>query len=260
MIRLGTSGFSYDDWVGHFYPEGIQKSDMLRYYAEHFDTVEVNYTYYRLPNARTLSQMAAKTGEGFEFVIKANREMTHERAEDPEVFRQFAEALTPLREQQKFGCILAQFPYSFKPTREGARYLRWFREQVPSELPTVVEFRNSQWVHEKAFELLEELSFGFCCVDEPDLRGLMPGVAVATSPEVGYVRFHGRNAEKWFEHEEAWERYDYLYTEDELAEWVDKVKDLAEKTERTYLFFNNHYQSKAVVNANMFQQLLGMEV
>jgi len=259
MIRIGTSGYSYDDWVGHFYPEGIKKGDMLRYYAGRFDTVEVNYSYYRMPEARTLAQMAAKTAASFEFVVKANSEMTHERKGDPRVFAQFAEALKPLIDQRKFGCILAQFPYSFGPSADAAEYLRFFRRQIP-DLPIVVEFRNSHWVHQKTFELLEELNFGFCCVDEPNLRGLMPRVAVATSPEVGYVRFHGRNAEKWFEHEEAWQRYDYLYSEGELAEWVDKVKQIAEKTKRTYVFFNNHYQAKAVVNAGVFQKLLGMEV
>ena len=257
MIHWGTSGFSYEDWIGPFYPEGIAKQDMLRYYAERFGCVEVNFTYYRMPNARTLEQMAAKTPPDFRFVVKANSEMTHEREREPLVFRAFAEALQPLIEREQFGCVLAQFPHSFRATRENVGYLRWFKEAI-EDLPTVVEFRNARWVMPRTFEFLRGLGLGFCCVDEPELDGLMPRVAAATSAQ-GYVRFHGRNAEKWWEHDEAWERYDYLYDEGELAEWVPKVRELDEQTEDTYVFFNNHYEAKAVQNAETFQGLLGLE-
>ena len=254
MIYIGTSGFSYDDWIGHFYPEGMRKPDMLRYYAERFKAIEVNFTYYRMPDARTLAQMAAKTPPGFQFVVKAHSEMTHERSGATEPFAQFAAALQPLIAAGKFGCVLAQFPYSFKPDAQAAAYVRFLREQL-ADLPVVVEFRNSQWVSNATFQLLGELGLGYCCVDEPKLRGLMPPVAVATA-DPAYVRFHGRNAEHWFEHEQAWQRYDYLYSEDELREWVPKVRQLAEQTSRTYVFFNNHYQSKAAINASLFDQLL----
>jgi len=255
MIYIGTSGFSYDDWVGHFYPDKIQKRDMLRYYAQHFKAVELNFTYYRMPNATTLAQMSAKTPDDFQFVVKANSLMTHERETDPAVFQQFCEALEPLISADKFGCILAQFPYSFGPSSRSADYVRFLREQIP-ELPVVVEFRNRQWVGQETFDLLTELDLGYCCVDEPPLRGLMPRVAVATS-DTGYVRFHGRNAEQWWEHEHAWQRYDYLYSEEELREWVGKVQAVAERTCRTHVFFNNHYQGKAALNASLFEQMLG---
>ncbi len=254
MVYIGTSGFSYDDWIGHFYPEDIQRRDMLRYYAERFKCVELNFTYYRMPDPRTLGQMAAKTPDGFRFVVKANSEMTHERSGEAEPFRQFTSALKPLMDVGKFGCVLAQFPYSFRPTRETVAYLRFFREQTP-DLPVVVEFRNSHWATDKAYQFLGDRGFGYCCVDEPDLRGLMPRVAIATA-DPGYVRFHGRNAEQWFDHEQAWQRYDYLYSEDELREWVPKVTRLADETATTYVFFNNHYQSKAAINASLFDQLM----
>ena len=255
MIYVGTSGFSYDDWLGHFYPENIRRGDMLRYYAQQFRAVELNFTYYRMPNATTLGQMAAKTPEEFQFVVKANSVMTHEREREPEVFQQFCDALEPLTSAGKFGCILAQFPYSFRPSEHSAGYIRYFREQIP-ELPVVVEFRNRDWAQQETLEMLSELNLGYCCVDEPNLRGLMPRLAVATS-ETGYVRFHGRNAEQWWDHEEAWQRYDYLYSEDELREWVGKVETIAGKTHRTYVFFNNHYQGKAALNASLFDELLG---
>ncbi|MFQ5808721.1 MAG: DUF72 domain-containing protein, partial [Armatimonadota bacterium] len=137
----------------------------------------------------------------------------------------------------------------------SAEFIRYLREQIP-ELPVVVEFRNRGWARQETLDMLVDLNLGYCCVDEPPLKGLMPPLAVATS-DTGYVRFHGRNAEQWWDHEEAWQRYDYLYSEDELREWVGKVEGVAEKTHQTYVFFNNHYQGKAALNASLFDQLLG---
>ncbi|MBM3498959.1 MAG: DUF72 domain-containing protein [Armatimonadetes bacterium] len=254
MVHIGTSGFSYEDWVGKWYPSGLKKADMLRYYARRFNALEVNFTYYRMPSARTLQQMSAKTGETFRFVVKANSEMTHERTAEPEVFRVFQEALGPLIDEGKLGCLLAQFPNSFKPEEESLRYLQYFREQTP-ELPVVVEFRNRGWLTADTFDLLEALDLGYCCVDEPQLKGLLPPVAVRTS-DLGYVRFHGRNAGQWYGHEEAWQRYNYLYSEEELREWVDKVRAVAEGSGETFVFFNNHYQGQAAINAEMFAGLL----
>lgn len=256
MICIGTSGYSYDDWVGPFYPEGMDKREFLSHYAEKFGCVEVNYTWYRMPDARTLAAMSAKTPPGFRFVIKANQEMTHERGGDqPAVFAQFIEALAPLREAGSFGCVLAQFPHSFKCTRPSVNYLRAFRELMPADVPTVIEFRDRSWIRDRTFEFLREHGFGFCCVDQPDFESLVPPVAEVTSA-IGYVRFHGRNREKWWEHEEAWERYNYLYTREELGEWVGKVKDIAAQAEDVYVFFNNHYNAQAVQNAMEFAELL----
>jgi len=254
MIRIGTSGFSYKDWVGHFYPVGTVDRDRLRVYAEHFDAVEVNSSYYRIGHPRIYSPMAKKVPAGFEFVVKANQAMTHERELNREVFREFCESVGPLLDEGKFGCVLAQFPWSFKRTPENEAYLRTFRERI-EPLPTVIEFRNLEWCEPDVFEVLRELGFGFCCVDEPRLKGLMPPVVTATSP-LGYVRFHGRNAQKWWKQTEAWERYDYQYNEEELKEWVPKIESVAEETEKEYVFFNNHYQGQAATNAQMLLDLL----
>ncbi len=255
MIRIGTSGYSYDDWVGPFYPEGTDKRKFLDHYAGHFGCVEVNYTYYRMPNARTLGAMAEKTGDDFRFVVKANQEMTHDRGGDKtETFAEFIDALSPLRDSGKLGCVLAQFPSSFRCTKPNVGYLRTFHELMP-DLPVVVEFRHRSWERDGTYRFLHERGMGFCCVDQPQFRNLMPPVAEVTS-DIGYVRFHGRNAEKWWNHDEAWERYDYLYTKEELGEWVSKVSDVAERSEQTYLFFNNHYNAQAVQNATDFADLL----
>jgi uncharacterized protein YecE (DUF72 family) len=255
-ILIGTSGFSYEDWRGYFYPKELPKKEMLNYYAEHFPTVEVNATYYSLPHPATFYQMARKVPQGFEFVVKAHKDMTHTEEFLPESFQQFRSALEPLQEMRMLGCVLAQYPWSFKATAENRSALERLRSELPG-VPVVVEFRNSGWVSEETFALLRDLGFGFCCVDEPRLKGLMPRIVKATAP-IGYVRFHGRNAAKWWQHEHAYERYDYLYSEEELAEWVPRIQDLAEETEKTYLFFNNHYEGKAGQNAQMMAQLLNL--
>jgi len=256
MIYIGTSGFSYDDWKGHFYPEQFDKKNMLSYYAARFNCVEVDATYYRIPPAATFATMDRKTPADFQFVVKAHQEMTHVESPEKGVFDAFLGSIRPLQESNKLGCVLAQFPWSFKCNPANAGKLREFKERM-GEIPTVIEFRNAEWINDETFDLLRRLDLGFCSVDEPRLKGLMPRIAEATS-KVGYVRFHGRNAAKWWKHDEAYERYDYLYAEDELAEWVPKVHDVESKTERTYVFFNNHYQGKSAQNARMFAKMLDL--
>jgi uncharacterized protein YecE (DUF72 family) len=254
MIHIGTSGYSYDDWVGPFYPPDLDKKEWLSYYAREFDCTEINYTYYRLPNRWTLANMAKKTPEGFLFTIKASQELTHERGDNAESFAKFVEALQPLREMGKFGCILAQFPFSFHATRENADYLRALPERFAG-LPTVVELRNAAWLGPETFDLLRQQRLGFCAVDEPRLPGLIPPVAEVTGP-VAYVRFHGRNAAKWWQHEQAYERYDYRYSAAELAEWQPRIQEMAQKAESVFVFSNNHWQGQAVEAARQLKLLL----
>ena len=255
MLHIGTSGFSYEDWVGPFYPEGLPKRAYLRFYAQHFSACELNFTYYRMPNARTLEAMATKTPDHFLFTLKANQEMTHEREDTETVFAQFVAALDPLIQAEKLGCILVQFPWGFKNTPQNRDYLKLCRERL-GELPAAVEFRNREWITDEVFELLRKLDLGFCCVDQPRLRGLIPPIAVTTS-RVAYVRFHGRNAAKWWRHEQAWERYNYTYSEEELKEWVPKIRKLDSEAQDTYIFANNHYQAQAVDTAKQLRMLLG---
>lgn len=255
MLRIGTSGYSYDDWKGFFYPDKIKNSDMLPFYAQSFDTVEINYTYYRPPSARTLGAMAAKVPDGFVFTIKAFQGMTHEREDNQQVFDEFVEALAPLIDQGKLGCVLAQFPASFKQSEAERAYLAAFRERM-GDLPLVYEFRHRSWLDEPMLEYLRALDVGFCCVDEPHFQTLMPPAAVATN-RIGYVRFHGRNAAKWWQHEHAWERYSYTYSREELQEWVPRIRSLQEQCDVVYLFANNHFQAQAVETARLLGELTG---
>jgi uncharacterized protein YecE (DUF72 family) len=254
MLYVGTSGYSYDDWEGPFYPAGLRKGDRLPFYAKHFGATEVNSTFYRILPPSAMAGMARKVPGQFRFAVKANRMITHDIGpQTGKALEDFRASLEPLLQTGKLGCVLAQFPYSFHNTAASRRHLTEIADRM-SDLPTVVEFRNREWLAEPVLEFLRERRLGFACVDQPQLEGLIPPLVVATS-DIGYVRFHGRNAAKWWQHEQAYERYDYLYTEAQLREWLPKVQELAAKTRETYLFFNNHYMAQAVVNA---QQLLGL--
>jgi len=235
----------------------MKQSEMLSYYAREFDAVELNYTYYRMPSARALAGMTRKVPHGFTFTLKANQAITHERSADPATFREFRQALIPLQDQGQLGCILAQFPNSFRHSDENRAYLANFRDLMDG-VPTVIEFRHRSWVAKPVFEWLARLELGFCCVDQPQFASLIPPVAVATAP-IAYIRFHGRNTAKWWQHERAYERYDYRYTEDELAEWVPKLQKLQQQTQQVYVFANNCYKNQSITTARQLKQLVGVK-
>lgn len=256
-IRVGTSGFSYQDWKGFFYPREMKSEDFLGFYARHFDACELNFSYYRVPDALTLGRMVEKSGGAVEFTVKAFRGMTHERDAPRETIAEFVQALSPLREAGLCGAVLLQFPFSFRRQPSALDYLEGLAVGLRSlweEIPLVAEFRHRSWVSEEALGWLGDRALGFCAVDEPRLGNLMPPLAAVTG-SVGYVRFHGRNAAKWWKHERPEERYDYLYTPGELCEWLPRIETLAGAAKKTYVFFNNHFQAKAVANA---QDLLAM--
>ncbi len=250
MLYIGTSGFQYDDWVGAYYPEGLPKKDWLAFYAHEFNTLEINFTYYRMPTARTLGGMAQRVPDDFLFTIKATQEMTHARERDANIFVQFTNALAPLLDARKLGALLAQFPNSFRASNDSRAYLKWFREHL-RDLPLVIEFRNKEWLTDETYQFLRENDLGFCAVDEP----FFPRVAEVTS-HIAYVRFHGRNAAKWWKHEHAYERYDYTYSQPELQEWTPKIQTMDALAETTFVFANNHYRGQSIDTARQTRLLL----
>lgn len=254
MLMIGTAGYSYEDWRGIFYPKELNKKEMLSYYAREFSFTEINTTYYRMPTAAMLGNWNEATPDHFQFVIKANRGMTHEREQNEPLFTEFKEALKPLIDAGKLGCILAQFPTSFRNRDENRDYLKDFKEWM-GDIPVVVEFRHEEWIDDRIFELLEEEGLGYVCVDEPQFKTLVPPV-VRTTSKIGYVRFHGRNYKKWWHHEQSHERYDYLYEDEQLKEWVPKIAKLERQTEKTFVSMNNHYRAQAVINGRMLKEML----
>jgi uncharacterized protein YecE (DUF72 family) len=256
LVRIGTSGYSFEDWRGAFYPEKIEKTKMLDYYTGHFDTVEINSTYYGIPHPRVLEAMSKKVPEGFEFMVKAHQSLTHKREQLGQETPKYLEAIKPLVESGKFRGVLAQFPWSFPRVVAHVDHLKKCRELL-GELPLFVEFRHSSWTRQEVFELLRSLQIGYVSVDEPQLEKMIEPLAVATT-SVGYVRFHGRNAKDWYGAKGS-DRYNYLYGRDELVEWVEKIRRMQQDTERVYLFFNNCHEGQAVFNAKQMMELLDVQ-
>ena len=300
-IRIGTCSWADDALSKHWYPPGVSAAERLPYYAEHFDTVEVDSTYYRLPSDEMVERWAERTPDGFVMHVKAFGLMTRHpvrleslptdlRAEAPvddkgrvdrpprefrgEVFRRFLSALQPLRSHGKLGGILFQFPSYVVRKDASLDYLRWAREQLGDD-EMLVEFRHSSWLEEdgrnETLRFLEELGATHVVVDAPRIenaKNLVPTVLALTSPTL-YVRFHGRNASTWNKRGgSAADRFDYLYSEDELREWVQPLRELSEQAEQAYAFFNNNATSpdgrggrvaQAATNAKALRQLLEAE-
>ena len=254
MIYVGTSGFSYKDWMEVFYPAGMPQKDWLSYYAREFNCCEINSTYYAIPGPAVFQAMAAKTRDDFLFTVKANQEMTHQREDSATICRSFRAAIEPIINAGKLGCILAQFPYSFDFNKQNWQYLAKLREHLAG-LPVVIEFRNARWLKVDVFQWMRQQDLGFCCVDEPRLPNLLPPLAEATS-KIGYVRFHGRNKDKWWQNDQPYERYDYTYKPEELAEWLPKIKKLAAATEKTFVFANNHWKGQSIDTVRQIRKML----
>jgi len=256
MIVIGTSGYDYQDWQGYFYPDHLPRKSWLAYYAERFAALELNFSYYRIPQPGQLTSMVERTQGKVEFAIKAHRSLTHERTASDREIAEFLTAVEELRSADRLGAVLAQFPHSFRQCEENRSYLKRLAENIGP--PLVVEMRRTEWATEPIQNWLEKIGVGYCCVDEPDIPGLMPREErVAARP--AYVRFHGRNREKWYEHNQPEERYDYRYRADELGEWVGRIKRLEQKAGKVLVFFNNHFQAQAVDGARMMERLLSIQ-
>lgn len=254
-ILVGTSGFSYKDWKGVFYPEDMPADKYLGYYAGRFKTLELNFSYYRMPESGQSRQMLEKADGRIEFTIKASRQLTHEiTGSSLSVFLPlFLKGISPFIEEDRLGAILLQFPQSFHYTIDNRVYLKSLIDAM-SHLPVAVEFRQKEWLKDSVFKTLSDMRAAFVCVDEPLLPSLMPPLAINTS-DTGYIRFHGRNNKAWYGTDSA-ARYDFLYSGQELKEWVPRILALADKTKKLFVFFNNHAKAQAVTNAGMLINLL----
>lgn len=253
-MRIGTSGFSFADWKEEFYPAGLPAGKFLEYYAERFQTVEINATYYAIPSPAIAEKMIARTPESFDYMVKAHASFTHQRHLAAAKRDEYLKAIEPYHSAGRLAGILAQFPYSFKHTQANQAYVESAREYFPDR-QVFVEFRHDSWYQRPVFYALKEKRIGWVSVDLPRLPHLPEPHAVA-STETAYVRLHGRNADKWYEGGD--ERYNYLYSQEELAEWKDKLQKLSEKASSTYAFFNNCYRGQAVRNARELIELFDL--
>ena len=253
-ILVGTSGYSYLEWVGPVYPAGTKQEDFLALYATLFPTVELNFSYYRMPSKRQIEDICSRSGPKLSFAIKANDSMTHRITSSwKESVRDYRDAIEPLMDGNRLTAVLLQFPYSFHYDVDNRRYLDALLKEL-RELPVAVEFRVNDWYNNRVFESLSARGIALVSLDLPALKNLPPVVDVVTAP-FAYVRFHGRNAETWWGSDSA-ARYDYLYSEAELVAWGERIKGIAKKAQRLLVYFNNHRRGQAVENAKSFQGIL----
>ncbi len=253
MIIIGTSGYHFPDWTGTFYPKDISKDNWLQYYSERFPAVEINRTYYGLPKKETVQRWVDVTPEKFKFFIKVHQETTHQRQQNGEELTELFELLQPLSSSGKLQGLLAQFPASFHSGEKEIEYLQSLVKYVESTT-LFVEFRHFSWDNDNSISLCDRLGFGWVAVDQPRIRGLSlsrPAVIGTT----GYVRFHGRNSKTWYD-PKAGDRYDWEYSEKELNQWIPRLSAMAERAEKTYLFFNNCHAGQAIKSAMRMKQML----
>jgi uncharacterized protein YecE (DUF72 family) len=249
-VWIGTSGFSYADWVGPFYPPGTRPGRQLAYYVRCFPLVELNFTFYRLPAADQLARLAEQTPARFQFVVKLHRSLSHDQQSgDLAAFRTAIEAL---HARGRLAGLLCQLPQA---THDEPRHRAWLealaREFAGRRL--AVEFRHRSWFRPDVPDWLRRHGLDLVAVDVPDLPGLYPRGLVQSSPRL-YVRFHSRNAAAWYGSDK--ERYDYDYGDPALTEWVEALAAAADRSERVLLLFNNCHRGQATENARRMRELL----
>jgi uncharacterized protein YecE (DUF72 family) len=271
-LLIGTSGWSYPrgegKWTGVFYPKGVKGRSELEFYSRFFNTVEINSSFYRPPTPEMSKGWAERTPEGFFFTAKAWQKFTHPRmfedmsgkdsAPGQKDYDEFKKGIDPLMEAGKFGSLLFQFPPSFKADAldqeklEG--YLIRFREY-----PLAIEFRHRSWSdREKEIkDTLDTLSVAWAYIDEPKFASSIQQTLPEKSTRT-YLRFHGRNREKWWDKNAGEQRYNYLYSQEELFPYAEFIKSKREAPKTTtYAFFNNHFGGNAVANAMQLKLMVG---
>jgi uncharacterized protein YecE (DUF72 family) len=224
--------------------------DPVAYLARHFDTIEINSSFYGPPRPSAAEAWAEHTADNprFRFTAKLYKAFTHDRNATQQDERDFKKGIAPLMEAGSLGALLLQFPWSFRNEPENRMYLRRLRDRF-ADYPLVVEVRHGSWIEPDVLDELADSGVGLSNIDQPLFRRSVKPAALTTS-SIGYVRLHGRNYQQWFSKKaDVRARYDYLYAPQELEPWVDRIRTVAEDAEDTYVITNNHNLGKAVVNA-----------
>jgi uncharacterized protein YecE (DUF72 family) len=269
-LRIGTSGWHYPGgrgtWDGLFYPRPEDRPrgfDELRFYAERFNTVEINSTFYGQPRAAVSLGWARRTPPGFEFAVKLFQKFTHPAtaldatpvtSADVDAFK---DGIEPLAAAGKLGALLVQFPSRFHDTPEARDYLAWLI-QTFSEYPLAIELRHRSWsdAEHATDALLATGHAAWVQIDEPKFGSSIRQALTPNRADMLYVRLHGRNAAEWWEHEESEDRYNYLYSAGELAPLVAKLRAARDQVRKLYLYMNNHFAAQSVANATMVREML----
>jgi uncharacterized protein YecE (DUF72 family) len=289
-LRIGTSGWNYPSgkgtWNGIFYPKARRRPkgfDELAFYAEHFDTVEVNSTFYGQPRAEVTRAWAERTPPDFEFSVKLYQKFTHPGMFKARVARglpadargdavaidslarptdadldEFRRGIDPLASSGRLGALLAQFPPSFKDVPASRGYLADLLGRFAG-YPVAVELRHKSWSDAigSTLQLLNTFGAAWVQIDEPKFRFSIRQNYLPNVRGFYYMRLHGRNSEKWWRHDKAEDRYDYLYSADELQEFSEAADASRRLVKKLYLYANNHFSAKSVANAAMIKHQLG---
>jgi uncharacterized protein YecE (DUF72 family) len=255
---VGTSGFSYTEWVeAGFYPAGTPSGKMLQLYARCFSITELNYTWYQMPRAEAIERRRRQVPKKFLFAVKLTRTLTHEidpkRWPDQAIL--FREGVAPLIQAGQLTAVLIQLPPWFHRSMSNRKYLAALLDTLCG-LPLAIEFRHPSWAVDRVFAELEHRRVALVAVDEPALPGLFPSLDVVTNPDLFYVRFRGRNTRGGCL-ENMHLQFDYNYSDDELHEWVEKrIEPMSHRVRKGVLFFNNHVRARAPENARRMSGLL----
>jgi uncharacterized protein YecE (DUF72 family) len=259
-LRIGPAGWSYTDWAGYVYPSRRPKDfHEATYLAGFFDTIEINTSFYQplRPDHAALWLEKVVANPSFIFSAKLWQKFTHDPSATTEDERAVRAGFDVLRKADKLGAILLQFPFSFHRAPETIVYLGAVLTRF-ADYPLVVELRHSSWRVPETLALLRDYQAGFCNIDQPIIgRSLEP--SADTTSQVGYVRLHGRRYDTWFSYNPTTpthERYNYLYSAEELDPWVARIRSVNERVRDTFVITNNHYQGKAVVNALQLLSIL----
>ena len=258
QLYVGTSGFSYAEWVdAGFYPSGTKSGKMLQRYARCFLITELNYTWYQMPKAEAIERQRQQVPQRFLFAAKLTRTLTHEidqqRWCDQVIL--YREGIVPLVQAGQLVAVLIQLPPSFLRTTSNRKYLAVLLDKLHG-LPLAIEFRHRSWASDRVFSELERRQVTLVGVDTPDLPNLFPVLDVVTNPDLFYVRFHGRNAKGWRSGNMQFQ-FDYSYSDDELCSWIEnKIEPMSRRTRKGVIFFNNHVRAQAPENARRMADLL----
>ncbi|MCL2276834.1 MAG: DUF72 domain-containing protein [Treponema sp.] len=267
-IIVGTSGYSYKEWVGPFYPENTKQADYLAFYAGRFETVELNFSYYAMPASEQLRRMletdnsqqavSQQAARNLTYSIKAHQSLTHKI--DPAKWRDEAKtyltAIEPLLEAGRLDAVLIQFPFSFRYEADNRRHLANLLTEF-SGAPVAVEFRNNEWNSNRVIDEFKKRNVAYVSTDSPDIKGL-PNVLDVSTSSISYFRLHGRNEKNWWDSDSR-SRYDYLYNDEELKGAAERVRRMAVKADKALVYFNNHARGQAVKNAQSLKKILENE-
>jgi len=257
---FGTAGWSYEDWNGVVYPEKKGSNfHPLRFLLSYINIVEINSTFYRQPSLRvSLSWVKiVESSPDFLIAVKLHQVFSHNRKDfSQKDVGEFKMGIEPLRVKNRLGAVLIQFPWSFYNSGPNNNYLIHLFKLF-SDLPLAVELRHSSWDTPQFYSLLKEHQVCYCNIDQPIFQNSIKPSAVVTNPEFSYVRLHGRNYKDWFRKDAGRdERYNYLYSKQELEEWVNKIKELAKKGNKVFVITNNHYRGQALANALQIKNMV----